>query len=203
MQSLATAFDDTTHGRPESSRIVSFDFTNLAGPRGGPTAIVLRGDRSIEIREINSLPSAFDISVSGHLACRKASRSTDNVDAPADIPGAANELDDMVEFNGSFEKQLNLEESRNRWTRLYKKSPNISLGAVGEGSFVHLSSYERHKRNFALSTQPTLLSASEALSITSISRQRCLAGYGFDCGKNVQITSENPWLGDLWTWIGS
>ncbi|KAG8534219.1 uncharacterized protein KY384_001063 [Bacidia gigantensis] len=62
------AFHDQAHYRTEQERIVSFDFTNLAGSRGTPTAMFLRGDRSVEIYEVKGPSAALTVSSCGEAA---------------------------------------------------------------------------------------------------------------------------------------
>lgn len=38
-------------------------------------------------------------------------------------------------------------------------------------------------------------------ALSNIMRRRCVDGYLFDCIKNQKLTSNDPWLQDMWAWI--
>lgn len=58
---------DNLKSTSESGRIVSFDFTNLAGLNGRPCAIVLRDNADVSILEMSTPPAVCSPSVSGSL----------------------------------------------------------------------------------------------------------------------------------------
>ncbi|KAL9024021.1 MAG: hypothetical protein Q9180_008019, partial [Flavoplaca navasiana] len=54
-------------GQTDYARIVSFDFTNLAGPKGRPSAITLSGTGSVEVYELNAGAPTYALSSIGEL----------------------------------------------------------------------------------------------------------------------------------------
>ncbi|KAL9016175.1 MAG: hypothetical protein Q9185_006448 [Variospora sp. 1 TL-2023] len=64
---FAPAAHNQPYHRVDIPHIVAFDFTNLAGPKGRPSALAVHSDRSIEVYELQGRPPAFALSTAGHL----------------------------------------------------------------------------------------------------------------------------------------
>ncbi|KAI9684221.1 MAG: hypothetical protein M1829_003492 [Trizodia sp. TS-e1964] len=62
-----------------------------------------------------------------------------------------------------------------------------------------LSSREEHEMFLSLIADPDF---ADMQLIQDISRQRCLEGYLFDVNKNMEIWQDNPFMQDLWRWVG-
>jgi hypothetical protein len=60
-----------------------------------------------------------------------------------------------------------------------------------------LSSREDHERMLDLFTRDWLL-----LGGSYTRRKRCEEGYLFNCLKNKEIVADDPWLQEMWLWIG-
>ena len=196
------AFDDSRSRRTAKERIVSFDFTNLAGPKGMPTAIFLRGNESVEIYELRGPPSAVDISASGRLAIGKArnhrSRTVTTVEDKALLKSAIDIIYADESDNASNEQSVNGE------LGLRERQAQVLKGADGEKTKnIYSSSQEAHENIRGMRDGAPKVLGSEAIRMATIARRRCLRGYQFTCRKNIKICKENRWLQDMWTWIQS
>ena len=201
MQSLARATADQATSEAYTQRIVSFDFTNLAGPNGRPSALVLKADRSIDILENHDKYAGFDISISGRVALN----GYPNVlEQGSPSTSESNVRDEIVTLREPFTSplgELELAERRRAWIQSFRKSANISEHDGYKGDGVHSSSIARHGRIFGLSSKSSLLSLEEAISLTQIPKHMAMAGYGLDCERNIELLSDDPWLVDMWSWI--
>lgn len=207
IQHIEHAFDDPKYSRPEKQRIVSFDFTNLAGCKGRPCAITLRGDQSIEINEMRGPTSALSISPMGSLAISRASPMLNaeikahvplpkivRIVAPSEDAGIADSLKDArahLEVNHPL-KDIRLPERA------------ITHSHQRETSFLdknHLSSREAHEALHKMQPGDGGLKIESALSFFTTCRRRAAEGYSTDCKRNMEIVSDDPWLKDFWGWV--
>lgn len=190
------AFDHVKYKCPENKRIVSFDFTNLAGSGGRPCAITLRGDQTINIYELKGRSSAVSVSPLGGLAI---SKSTTTVSSDVDLSGLVDTI--YPRENASAATLLKTVRAK-----LNKTRPGNERGdQENEGSVFEKPqppSGEAHEALYDYQSADKELNVKDALELSSISRRRCTEGYLFDCAKNVEIVSDDPWLQELWTWIG-
>lgn len=197
------AFDDALS---EKNRIVSFDFTNLAGAGGMPCAITLRRDQIIDIYEMKGPSAAMSISALGSLAVSRNIARTEG-----SLPNHAN-LDSLVSLRfpregitaASTIKTLRVKlktapsvtELRPRVPRQQREGNSLRGDETKNLSRkAHEALYDYH----AADRKPDIRYALEFLTL---SRRRCTEGYLFDCGKNEEIVSDDPWLQRLWAWIG-
>ncbi|KAL9576144.1 MAG: hypothetical protein Q9212_007347, partial [Teloschistes hypoglaucus] len=193
---VAPASDTTRHGGRESGHIVAFDFTNLAGPKGMPTAIILRSNKSVEIHELKGLPPVLTMSATGqligsridHQAVNKFS-ATDDVLARAGLFSISTDRSE-VSMNGGGHP-----------TRSDGHSPLVG-GSDMPQSPERLSSREEHERWIQARRCKQGSSVESLVSDMTESRRRCIQGYLFDCQKNRSIVSDDPWLQTMWDWIG-
>ncbi|KAL9637888.1 MAG: hypothetical protein Q9164_001915 [Protoblastenia rupestris] len=189
------AFDEKPRTPSEKERIVSFDFTNLAGSRGTPCAIVLRGNQSIDIHELNGLPSALSFSVSGNVAVtRLNNHKTRDGD---DISGEA-----FLQNTVYFAHDRNVDCSSVMLPLPLRKFEPLERRGIDSNGTV-MSSREAHEHKNGILHGTHKLDPEEALSLGTIARQRCAMGYLFDCEKNIGIIDDDHWLQDMWAWIQS
>ena len=199
------AFDDKTHGRAESQRIVSFDYTNLAGPKGRPAAIRVRGNQTIEIYELKGPSPALDISIMGDLA---TSRAFTLLDLKSSTTGHAR-LNDIINVISPRTIVGSLKDDRakaKRPTTTREQQPgaarnNLEPASLDPEEQEHLSSREAHEALYDCHLSSLAPSIEDALASFTLSRRRCARGYLFDCKKNMEIVEDDPWLRDLWNWI--
>lgn len=200
------AFDDKNHRRSENKRIVSFDFTNLAGSNGRPCTITVRGNQTIEIYELQGPSPSLSVSPMGTIAISKATPGTG---FSSDHSVTLDEFAYMIRPLEAGTIAKSLKNIRAKLNDELSVRPEQNLGIVenAEGfnrapdKKPHLSSREAHE---AMNFHPSnvALGIRDALDMFTISRRRCAEGYLFDSKKNCDILSDDPWLQDLWTWIG-
>ena len=192
------AYDDTERGRQENKRIVSFDFTNLAGTCGRACAITLRGDQNIDIYELTGPPSALAVSPIGGLIASKVNSAfgSDVLDnskvAPNNLVRAFNSHSD-----GSVSDTLKAIRAHTAQAKPAVRSQNMSEATVKRS----LSSREAHERLHETRLMVGSSSFENALSLFDVTRRRSAEGYLFDCEKNADIVREDPWLKEMWLWI--
>ena len=209
IQHIEHAYDDLKHSRSEKQRIVSFDFTNLAGCKGRPCAIILRGDQTIEINELRGPSSALSISPMGNVAI---SRAGSMLNAEPALTGQT-PLHKIVRIISPSEDASIAESMSNARAHL-KANHNlqsIRLSERGknhshqhEMSFLnkkHLSNREAHEALHQMQPGNAGLKIELALSFFTTCRRRAAEGYSTDCIRNKEIVSDDPWLQDFWAWI--
>ena len=188
------AWDDKQRGRPEKERVVAFDFTNLAGSRGTPCAIVLRGDHSVGVLELNSAASALAVSPFGKIVVSK----TNFLDTASTSTPEASFLRNTVRKLEPTKGHVN--HSSSITTRGEHGYSNVDKAADAEKP---QSSRECHEQIFDSYYRDTGVGIEEALASLTIARRRVVDGYLFDCGKNIEILRDDRWLQRLWVWIDS
>lgn len=206
VRQVERAFDDKIFSRPENKRLISFDFTNLAGRNGRPSAITVRGDQTIEIYEFRGPPPALATSPMGNIAISKAIAPLDmNLPATGSIP--MNSLVDMLYPIEEGTVAETIHENRAKSKRAVppnQKYPDDYRNGLGPNNLrlaenEHPSSRQAHETLYDPSKQ--ISSVEGALAFFTLSRRRCAQGYSFDCKKNMEILADDYWLQDLWSWI--
>ncbi|KAL8813266.1 MAG: hypothetical protein Q9200_000393 [Gallowayella weberi] len=185
----------TGSDRQENARIVSFDFTNLAGPKGMPSAITLRGTGSVEIQELHRRPSAYALSSTGQLVGRSM--------------GATSESKDSINIGSLAQLGLfHIKPSRDVHPLPVASKPLESgIPHQSNGDNVHnpengrLSSRKKHEKWIERQYIDQIPSVDAALATLTLDHQRCVQGYLFDCRKNMQIVAGDAWLRETWDWV--
>ena len=187
---------DESQSQPQKARITAFDFTNLAGSKGTPCAIVLRGDQRVEILELDGAPSALSVSSSGSVILSK-------------VRNISMSQSEKSSFEDPFlTSTVHLIKPRSygsvagfllgpRGAR--STNQNIKESHIRDGKLC--SSREAHEEYINSRFSDKQLSMAEALTFSTVSRGRCAEGYLFDCKKNVEIVRDDPGLQKMWTWI--
>ncbi len=203
------AYDDTERGRQENKRIVSFDFTNLAGPNGRPCAITLRGDQSVDIYELKGPPSTLAVSPRNALiACKINNKFGSDIShndkvSPCDMVRAFSSHGDgkISDTLKAIRGQVVTPRSADL------KQPEAILRDYNKkhvGGLIRkysLSSREGHERLHETRPTDVKFNLEDALSFFDITRRRCVESYLFDCKKNADIVTEDRWLQEMWLWI--
>ena len=186
---------------PEKVRIAAFDFTNLAGSKGTPCAIILRADQSVDILELEGAPSALSVSSSGKVIVSKVRNTSMSHSEKSSFEDPF--LTSTVHLikpraYGSVADFL-LSPQGGRVTNR-KVDPNLTLKShIRDGKL--WSSREAHEKYISSRFSDKQLSMAEALTFSTVSRGRCSEGYLFDCKKNIEIVRDDPGLQKMWTWI--
>ena len=197
------AYHDNRKGRRENERIVAFDFTNLAGSKGTPCAIILRGDKSINIIELNRAPSALAVSALGSLVVGKAQTSIPSLQKHSnEDPFLTTTIRKFSPQDGGRVGNLLTPTCANRAGAMASQRTDYTdtkSSHIVDGK--PRSSRESHERLIDTRHPETKLEVEEALSLFTNTRRRCASGYLFDCEKNIEILQDDPWLQMMWTWI--
>ncbi|KAL8869486.1 MAG: hypothetical protein Q9174_004237 [Haloplaca sp. 1 TL-2023] len=185
--------DKAGRDRRETARIVAFDFTNLAGSKGMPSAISLRGDKRIEIYELKGLPPVFAISSEGQMIGSRFDHTAGDKLAQTNALAQAS----MFNIRPHVTKVSSNASSRPGSQRQPKGRISWNQKNINKLN-PDFSSCERHEQWFE-SQDANILGG---WPLNDATRFRCLRGYLFDCQKNMEIVAHDPWLQDMWGWIG-
>ena len=178
----------------EQALIACFDFSNLGGPNGRPCVIIMRADQSIDIRELEGPPPALCMSSIGSLVVR-AGRSPNKAGKASDDKSPLDGMLRLISTDTGSTMHDSLKTS-NQNDLEARSAGEISDGLDGKH---HLSSYEAHEKIL----QPRRkIAINDALTQLNVVRQRCLEGYMFNCKKNAEIVAHDPWLQEMWAWVG-
>ncbi|KAI4237263.1 MAG: hypothetical protein LQ349_002000, partial [Xanthoria aureola] len=188
-------------GRPDNARIVSFDFTNLAGPKGMPSAITLRGTGSVEVYELKGCTPTNALSSDGELVGSGIALELDSLSPTQD--GSLAQLG-LFQVKASTVEPIDGLANRLEGTDIFQQ-PNgdkKSKANISKENRKQLSSREMHEKWFENRYLRHVPSIAAALATLTVDRRRCLEGYLFDCEKNMRIAGDDPWLKEMWEWVG-
>lgn len=190
VRDVCAPFDHPTRGREEKERVVSFDFLNLSvSPQ--PSAIALDGNGQPQIITAPQPCAPVDISSQGVLACGIASRDSD----VRTIHPLSEQISPISELVGNIRARVLSSSKESNPTS--GRKPTLSRVLSSEP----VPSRENRERSLSLGTLGTLLTAKEALTLSTLGRFRCKEGYLFDEGRNQQIVSDDAALQDFWGWV--
>ena len=190
------AYDDVRQSRAETDRIVAFDFTNLASTKGAPTAIILRGDHSVHIIELDGPPSALSVSSLGDLIVSKPNEAVSlpaESDAPTAFLNNAIRRIEVREVGTIADDLLGLRDRKAHFASAAAETQKISQDP--------LSSRQKHERLLEVGSMKSKPSLSDALILFSTTRRRCHEDYIFNVKENIDILRDDPWLQSVWHWI--
>ncbi len=193
------AYNDDKHGRSEMGRIVAFDFTNLASSKGTPCMIILRGDQTVEIVELDGSPSALALSSLGDVVVGRPYESIPKLQEPLDedhfLPNTVRIVKTRIE--GEIADNL-------AQLRVSNHGPGFAgIEKDQTTQAQRWSSRELHEQLLKARNSSPAISFQKALMLSTVSYRRCSEGYLFDCKKNIGLLRDDPWLQRCWTWIES
>lgn len=195
------AWDDKRKGRPEKERIVAFDFTNLAGSRGTPCAIVLRGDQSVGIVELNGAAPALTVSPFGNVVVSKSTSSNFTSASTPEVRFLKKTIRRLDPSHGkTSDSSISIRGKHGSSKAREATSITNTNDRVAAARKCH-SSRESHEQLLENHIPDTKFGIEEALALFTTARNRCVEGYLFDCGKNIEILRDDRWLQRVWTWI--
>lgn len=193
------AYNDSKHGRTEEKRIVAFDFTNLASSKGTPSMIVLRGNHTIDIVELDGSSSALGLSSLGDLIISRPYESIPKAQGPLNEDRF---LSNTVQIFKTPIKDIVTEDmAKLRSSEANAKHRNVNKQQTANGRLA--SSRELHEQLLRNQGQEPTRTIQAALKISTIAYRRSLQCYLFDCKRNIGLLRDDPWLQRLWTWIDS
>lgn len=190
IRDVCLPFDHPTRGCEEKDRVVTFDFLNL-NISSQPSAIALDGHGQPRI--VTARPPCAPVSLSsqGVLVCGIPSGDFDF--------RAIHPLSEHISpISGLVE---------NIRSRVLSSSKYPSAGSDKKASASRvlssdpISSRESRERAMSLGTLGVLLTAKEALTLSTLAQSRCTEGYRFHEARNRSVVADDPALQDLWTWI--
>jgi hypothetical protein len=190
VRDVCLPFDHPTRGCEEKDRVVTFDFLNLS-MSNQPSAITLDGHG--QPRFVSARPPCPPVSLSsqGVLAYGVTSGDPDFT--------SIHPLSEHISPISGLAENI-----RNR-VLSSSKHPSTDSGQKSSVSRVlnsdPISSRELRERAMSVGTLGELLTAKEALTLSTIAQWRCREGYLFNEARNRSIVSDDPALQDLWTWI--
>ncbi|KAJ5676256.1 hypothetical protein N7462_009153 [Penicillium macrosclerotiorum] len=190
VRDVCAPFDHPTRGCEEKERVVCFDFLNLnISPQ--PSAIALDGNGTPQIITARPPCAPVDLSSQGVLACGISSSATDirTIHPLSDQISPVSALIENIRARVLTSSRSNGISSDER--------PSVSRALSSDP----ISSREFRKRAVTLGTLGNILTAKEALTISTLGQSRCKEGYLFDEAKNRQIVSEDSALQDFWSWV--
>lgn len=193
------AYNDEKCCRSEMGRIVAFDFTNLASSKGTPSMIVLRGDHTVDIVELDGSPSALGVSSLGDVIISRPYESIPKLQKPLDEDHFLSSTVKIIKtrIDGDIGQSLAEIFVSDRKS----KSDGIKEDKTTQGQ--RWSSRDLHEQLLTPRNLSPAIDFHQALMLSTVSYQRCSEGYLFDCKKNIGLLHDDPWLQRFWTWIGS
>jgi WD repeat-containing protein mio len=193
IRDLHTSFSHPSRGRKETQRIVSFDWMGTVDKSTKPLAISLTADSKIEIFELQPPPPRFAFSSRADLMKgRRLSNEDPKIISPTTkaqrtIAGTLKSLRKSTAAGMGMQNGNHANgDSREAW---------YDLEAY--------SSRRRHEHLLFMGKARIKLPAQDALTLMTTARRRCEEGYRLDCYKNIDIINDDPWLQEMWSWIGS
>ncbi|KAJ5919765.1 hypothetical protein N7454_009600 [Penicillium verhagenii] len=191
IRDVATPFDHPIRGYGEKDRVVAFDFLNLS-VSSQPSAIAIDGNGIPQI--ITGRPPCPPVALSsqGTLSCGISSIDSDL----RSIRPLSEQISPISELVGNIKSRVLSAGSKG-----YIIDDRKSFGSEAVVTADPVPSRETRERALSLGTFGTLLTAKEALTLSTLGRFRCKEGYLFDEARNREIVSDDAALQDLWAWI--
>ncbi|EPS30286.1 hypothetical protein PDE_05237 [Penicillium oxalicum 114-2] len=189
-QDVRHPFDHPTRGGKEKDRMVAFDFLNLS-LSSQPSAIALDGHGQAQIVTVRPPSAPMSMSSQGVLVCGVP---TGDRDFKAIYPLSEDENKPISDLIDDIRARLGVS--------LHDTSANQDKTSGSRAARTEpLSSRELREQGLSLLGPTALLSAQEALTLSTVSRARCREGYMLDEALNRSIVSDDPALQGLWEWI--
>ena len=188
VRDVCSPFDHPSRGCEEKERVVSFDFLNLNFFSPQPSAIALDGHGKAQILTLRPPCPPVDLSSQGVLACGVSSEESD-IRAIHPLSEHISPVSQLVE---------------NIKSRVFSTSKKDGTDQSSTSRVVGsdpMPSRESRERAISLGTLGTLLTAKEALTLSTVARFRCKEGYLFDEKQNQRILADDPALQDFWEWV--
>lgn len=182
-QDIALQSSNQSTPMEEKSRIVSFDFTTSLTKTGQSRMLVLDGHGQVKVTWPSPLPRPAILSPAGYL-CKGASfieqSSTEGVETSATI--------DQIRRRAQPRNVLAKTMKQSRQTRSTTDAKKTS-------------SFDDQAWRADLGFYETDVPLPDLLTLISLQRLRCEAGYLLNPSQNKAIVSDSHWLQSFWDWI--
>ncbi|KZF22216.1 hypothetical protein L228DRAFT_247855 [Xylona heveae TC161] len=208
IRNVQRPYYDPFRKQEPTSRVVSFDFTFANDAVEGYQCMGLRANGQIQILRLKPPPPPVSFSSQGELFLGRNETPKTNSATPLESNMVSSKgftvygLDRSKRFS-IVDKFRNIN-SGPQYSESTPEISNISGGGISKEITApkYRSSREAHEALYSFTPQIFKMSNPAALYPGTVMRCRCDGGYLFDCEKNQKIVSENPWLQEMWAWIG-
>ena len=171
-QDIERAYHMRPKPREKKARVVSFDFTAKSLRSCEPEVMVLTGDGTFKV--LSSKPTPEPTSFSSMDFLMKGH----HLKQPSD------ETPHRVKAHSSKELTLKYQNSNGQASSFERSSSFLTQAWQSDVCYF--------KANTELAN---------ILTLSSLHRRRCEAGYQFSPSRNILITSDSPWLQSFWAWV--
>ena len=187
----------------DKARIVSFDFMTTATSLHQPEIITLAGNGEIRTTSPAPLPEPSSLSSTGFFInghSHYVQESFASKDPDKDIATAVRTMHAQAEPHNTLWKAFKGARSQSQPSSR-SASPAPSTSQTPPSRLSSLSNNLWHTDLGFYESIPITASLPNLLTLTSIARHRCKAGYLISPTVNRDIVSDSKWLQSLWTWI--
>jgi WD repeat-containing protein mio len=171
----------TTHEEP--SRIVSFDFMTSTTKSEQPRILILDEYGQVKLISPSPLPTPTTLSSAGNL-----SKGTSFIQQSPTTPEEPGPAVDKIRLRA---------QPRNNLRKSFKQTRQ-SRAAVDTR---RMSSLDDQAWHADLGFYEIDVPLSDFLTLTSVQRMRCEAGYLLNASQNKSIVSDSHWLQAFWAWV--
>jgi hypothetical protein len=171
-QDVERAYHMRPKPREEKARVVSFDFTAKSLRSCEPEVMVLTGDGTFKV--LSSKPTPEPTSFSSMDFLMKGN----HLKRPSD------ETPHRVKAHSSKEPTLKYQNSNGQPSSFERSSSFLTQTWQSDVGY-----FEANRKLV------------DILTLSSLHRRRCEAGYQFSPSRNILITSDSPWLQSFWAWV--
>lgn len=182
-QDLAPQLTDPSAAHAEKSRIVSFDFTTSTTKFRESKLITLDGQGNPRLTSTSPPPEPTALSSAGYL-CKGESLLH-----PA--------VSEVSKLGNTIEEVRRRAQSRNVLKQAFKQSRQSKTTAETR----RMSSLDDQAWHADLGFYEKDVPIPDALTLMSVQRLRCEAGYLLNPTRNKSIVSDSHWLQSFWSWI--
>ena len=181
-QEVQSHHADPSASKDDQARVVSFDFMTTSTSFGQPQIITLSGNGEMQTTAPAPIPEPSSISSTGFFVRGQRhymQESFASLEPDQDISTAVRAIHSQAEPHNTLRRA-----SQTSLRLMSSLNDNLWHNDLGF--------YESIPISTAL---PSLL------TLNSVARHRCKAGYVLSPTMNRQIVSDNRWLQSLWTWV--
>nr|KAK5436141.1 hypothetical protein LTR18_009720 [Exophiala xenobiotica] len=182
-QEVAKQYTDQSAPQHEKSRIVSFDFMTSTSRLGQPNILTLDGNGEIKTTSTNASPEPATLASLDFLCKGETVVAQSNPDVLQTAK--------VVEEIRRKAQPRNVLRQSMKQTRQERRLPDSrKMSSLdNQAWYTDLGFYEKD------------VPLQELLTLTSMQRMRCQAGYLLNPTKNKAIVSDSHWLQTFWAWI--
>lgn len=183
VQEIALPNSNTSAPRDEKARVVSFDFTTAIDRKGQPQIMTLDGHGNINILGTRPSPEPSSLSSIGQFF--KGNLLVDEAVSTTLDPGEA-----LRRVRGQAQQENKLKKQ----AKQARQSKNVSTNKK-------ISSLDDQEWHSDLGYYEENIPLNDVLTLTSMQRLRCEAGYLLNATKNKALVTDSHWLQRLWAWV--